>query len=184
MSSPANPHESSILGICSICSYEASGEPYLGPPRGAEQRGRVAATPPGLRPAPRALLRVGHAAPRPPCGCTPCALTRTGTRYLPTKREGVPWAVLDGNFQKSAAGQGNWRVGKSKICPRGRRQFRARITHAPEGLSTPLWCGQVSYPGGEKAGPMHSLSTAFEEINRLVRYRVLAPRVVTQNCAA
>ena len=89
MSSPANPHESSILGICSICSYEASGEPYLGPPRGAEQRGRVAATPPGLRPAPRALLRVGHAAPRPPCGCAPCALTRTGTRYLPTKGRGA-----------------------------------------------------------------------------------------------
>ena len=38
--------------------------------------------------------------PPGPLGCAPCALTRTGTRYLPTKRERVPWAVLDGNFQK------------------------------------------------------------------------------------
>ena len=69
-------------------------------------------------------------------------------------------------FKKSAAGQGNWRVENAQRFPRGRRQFRAWVTHEPAGLSTPLWCGQVSYPCGEKAGPMHSPSTAFEELNR------------------
>ena len=159
---------------------------HIRPPLGGRTKG-VAATrlaSPRVPPPPRAAPGVGHAAPGP-LGCAPpCALTRTGTRYLPTKRGEGALGCFGWKFSKSAAGQGNWRVGKSKICPRGRRQFRARITHAPEGLSTPLWCGQVSYPGGEKAGPMHSLSTAFEEINRLARYRVLAPRVVTQNCAA
>ena len=66
---------------------------------------------------------------------------------------------------KSAAGQGTggW---KTQRFPRGRRQFRAWVTHELRGLSTPLWCGQVSYPCGEKAGPMHSPRRPFEELNR------------------
>ena len=178
MSSPANPHESSILGICSICSYEASGN--ISRPPGGPAKGRVAALP-------RPPARAWGAPPRGAC-CprwlrAPVRSRARAPAYLPTKREGCPGLFWMEIFKKAPQIWGNWRVGKSKICPRGKRQFRARITHAPEGCPHP--CGVGGWLGEEKkAGPMHSLSTAFEEINRLARYRVLAPRVVTQNCAA
>ena len=161
MSSPANPHESSILGICSICSYEASGEPYLGPP--GPSKGPRCGHSPASGPRLGRSSAWGMLPPGPPVLRPLCALRRTGPGYRLTNEKGrCGLSTPEGGGQhsrtssigrdprfhgyflkKSAAGGDNWRVGKSKICPRGKRQFRARITHAPEGLSTPLWCGQV-----------------------------------------
>lgn len=39
--------------------------------------------------------------PPGPLGCAPCALTRTGTRYLPTKREGCPGLFWMEIFKKA-----------------------------------------------------------------------------------
>ena len=90
----------------------------------APQGGPNKDSPPGLRPAPRALLRVGRAAPRPP-GLRPCALTRTGTRCLsPSRRasaaqaEGRRAVRASGKFQKGPAG--SKRGGSGGRAPPGR----------------------------------------------------------------
>ena len=64
----------------------ARGYQYQAPPRGPNKD-----SPPGLRPAPRALLGVGRHAPRPPWAAPPGAPSRTGP-LLPrvTQQEGVP----------------------------------------------------------------------------------------------
>ena len=156
MSSPANPHESSILGICSICSYEASGEPYLGPPRGAEQRGRVAATPPGLRPAPRALLRVGHAAPGSPVAALPVR-SRARAPAICRPKGGGALGCFGWKFSKKAPqarATGGW-ANRRFVHAEG--VSLSPITHALRRAVHTLvvWAGELSRRG--KAGPMHPI---------------------------
>lgn len=92
--------------LLTLYVVRACREPYLGPPRGAEQRGRVAATPPGLRPALMALLRVVPAAPRPP-GLRPlCALRRTGPGYLSANEKGrCGLSTLGGQHSRARIGR-------------------------------------------------------------------------------
>lgn len=44
----------------------------------------------------------------------------------------------------------------SACCPRGARQSPVWGMNAPEGLSTPLWCGQVHCPYGHAPGALWS----------------------------
>lgn len=149
--------------------YRASGEPYRDPPRGVEQRGLLR----GLSPRPparaRALLRVVPAAPRPP-GLRPlCALRRTGPGYLSINEKGrcgLSTPVGCGQRSRASIGRdppphgffikrrrrpGQPECGQAAGLSTVGRQCRAWVTHEPAGLSTPLWCGQVSYPCGDQA---------------------------------
>ena len=85
--------------------------------------GKAARTPPGFQPAPRALLGVGRAAPRPPGATAPlCALRRTGTPATNTKEGGSPGVKtgpqrpLEG---RQEAFQG-WGRGEDALACRGR----------------------------------------------------------------
>ena len=155
---------------------------HIRPPGAGQRRSATRLASPASRRRLGRLLAWGMLPPAP-WAAPPCALTRTGTRYLPTKRERVPWAVLDGNFQKApqARATGGWANRRFvhaegvSLSPDNSRTRRAVHTLV-------VWAGELSRRGKGRA--YAPLSTAFEEINRLVRYRVLAPRVVTQNCAA
>jgi hypothetical protein len=84
-------------------SFAAAREIPKKTPRGGSNK----ASPPGLRPAPRALLGVGHAAPRPP-GLHPlCRLRGTGTP-LSCRAKERGWGFWFGNW-KSPAGWGRLR---------------------------------------------------------------------------
>ncbi len=65
------------------------------PPAGGQckrRSGKAARSPPGFQPAPKALLGVGRAAPRPPGAAAPlCALRRTGTPRDKYRRRRLPW---------------------------------------------------------------------------------------------
>ena len=86
---------------------------HIRPPRwGAELKGVAAsrlASPPASRRRLGRLLAWGMLPPGP-LGCAPCALTRTGTRYLPTKREGAPGLFWMEIFKKApqARATGGW----------------------------------------------------------------------------
>ena len=109
---------------------------HIETPQGGSSKGACfAAFPPGLRPAPRALLRVGHAAPRPPWAAPPVLRSQLGHLHPVTRGKrasGLSTPAGGGQhsrasigrdppphefFIKSAAGQGNRRVVKPQACP-------------------------------------------------------------------
>ena len=146
----------------------ARGYQYQAPPRGPNKD-----SPPGLRPAPRALLRVGRHAPRPP-GLRPLARLRApgpcclghpagrlrgtgapggqgGQRAALSTLDAQPLLPLNSVFQK----QGNRSVGKPQACP-------------PEGVSpcsggggqTPAPpAGRLSTLGGQRGCPRPKRAT-------------------------
>ena len=87
----------------------ARGYQYQAPPRGPNKD-----SPPGLRPAPRALLRVGRAAPRPPWAAPPvasrprapaaCRPVGRGKRSAQGRRPGG-FPGFGGNFKKAPQGR-------------------------------------------------------------------------------
>ena len=142
---------------------------HIRPPQGGRAKG------PRCGHSPRPPARAYGAPPRGACGpgplgCAPCAPfgARAPATCRPMRRGAVgcpPWV---GNtrgqglaaipaplphvfFIKKRRRPGQLECVKRLRFAHGRRQFRAWLTHEPEGLSTPLWCGQVSYPCGEKA---------------------------------
>ena len=159
----------------SICSYKAPG----GGTKGVALRGSL----PRVPPPPRAAPGVGHAAPRPP-GLRPlCAHAHGHPLSADQKGEGA-LGCFGWKFSKKRRRPGQLEGGQiedlstrkaSVSSPDNSRTRRAVHTLV-------VWAGELSRRGKGRAYAL--LSTAFEEINRLVRYRVLAPRVVTQNCAA
>ena len=121
------------------------------PPAGGQCKGRsgkAARSPPGFQPAPRALLGVGRAAPRPPGAAAPlCALRRTGTPRDKYKRRRLPWgqnrpAAVPGRALDGLSGLGQ---GRGALACWGRygplSRFRALGTMAlgGHGLAERRW---------------------------------------------
>ena len=127
------------------------------PPAGGPRKGRsgkAARTPPGFQPAPRALLGVGRAAPRPPGAAAPlCALRRTGTPRDKYKRRRLPWgqnrpAAAPGRALDGLSGLGQ---GRGALACWGRygplSRFRALGTMAHRWL----WPGGTALAAGAAA---------------------------------
>ena len=58
---------------------------HIETPQGGSSKGAASGLPPGLRPAPKALLRVGHAAPRPPWAAPPVLRSQLGHLHPVTR---------------------------------------------------------------------------------------------------
>ena len=139
---------------------------HIRPPLGAELKGVAlrGSLLPGLRPAPRALLRV-VAAPPGPLGCAPCALAH-GPRLSADQKGGGCSAVLQWEFLKKRRRPGQLEcVKRIAFCTRKASVSSVGNSRTRRAVHTlGVWAGELSMRGkGMNSAPAFAACEELKE---------------------